>query len=151
MADSPYEEVAIALKTIIDAEYAAESYTAIHDDIHESLGTKRTEIGISPDVDAPTAGKAVQEEHYITVKFYDRWKKEISPDTVVNPFRITAFAERFKKAVKAHNDQAIGTDAVWFFTITRITYPRDPTGNKTRFVATIKAFGHNAGLVETSA
>jgi hypothetical protein len=67
-----------------------------------------------------------------------------------DPRKITALAERFKEALKRANTAHMGTDRLWFFDIDTVEYPADPTGNRTRFVATIRAQGTNANLVETA-
>ena len=56
-------------------------------------------------------------------------------------------AERIRRAVEA----ATGfEDAhLWYFTVQRVEYPKDPTGNITRCLATIVAHSDNAGIVET--
>lgn len=150
MPDSPYFAVATSLKTIIEAEFAPESFTAIFDNLHESLGRNRVDIGISPVEDTVRGNNNIVQETYVEVKFYDLWTQEISPDTVVNPTRITDFAERFRKKVKSTRATQPHTGQVWYFDVQRIQYPNDPTGNKTRFVALIRAIGNNSGLVETT-
>jgi hypothetical protein len=150
MADSPFEVVALSLKQIIDTEFAPEGITAIFDNIHEALGQTRVTVGIAPVEDVPRAGNAVVQETWVEVRFFDLWKREIDPGTVINPTRITAFAERFRRAVRSSQATDPGTGQVWYFDVTRIQYPNDPTGNKSRFVATIRAFGNNSALVETT-
>lgn len=149
MANSPFESVANALKDIIDNEFAPEGYKVIFDNLHESLGRQAVAVGVAPMEEAPW-NDALALEIWVEVRFYDLWKQEISPDTVVNPTRITAFAERLRDAVRRYNKDYFGTSRLWFFDLQRIQYPNDPTGNKTRFHATIRAYGNNAGLVETS-
>jgi len=150
ITDSPYEAVATALKTVIDTEFAAEGITAIHDNIHESLGDERVTVGIAPTRDAPSDGNMVQLECWIEVKFYDLWDKKISPQQTVNPFKITKYAERLRKAVRGARATFPGTTNAWFFDVMGVEYPNDPTGNKTRFVVTLRSFSQNSGLVETS-
>lgn len=147
---SPFETVAIALKTIIDAEFAPEGFTAIFDNLHESLGRTRTEIGIAPTEEFVNERNAVVQESWVEVRFYDLWTQEISPDTVVDPTRIAGFAERFRDAIRRARASDPGTGMVWYFDVRRVEYPNDPTGNKTRFHATVRAFGNNSGLIETT-
>jgi hypothetical protein len=147
---SAYLTVATALQQIVATEFAAEGFTAIRDNLHESLGRHRTDIGIAPVDDFPRDNDAVMKETIVEIRFYDLWTQEISPDTVVDPARITGFARRLENAIRLSNATDPGTDEVWFFDARRVTFPNDPTGNKTRFHMTIRAFGNNAGLVETS-
>lgn len=151
MSDSPFTVVATALKTIIETEFAAENFTAIFDNLHESLGRTRVSIGIAPVEDVVMSSNAVVQETTIEVRFYLMWKQEISPETVVNPSKIADYAERFRNALRTSYAADPHTGQVWYFDLRRIQYPNDPTGNKSRFVATIRALGNNAALVETTA
>lgn len=147
---SPYKTVATALQAVIAAEFEPEGFTAIRDNLHESLGRSRTAIGIAPSEDRVRENNAVVQETYVEVRFYDLWTQEISPDTVVDPALITGYAERFRSALRRAKAMDPGTGEVWYFDVVRITYPNDPTGNKSRFHATIRAYGNNSGLVETT-
>lgn len=146
---SAYATAANNLKTIIDAEFAADGFSAIHDDIHESLGWNGVRIGISPIRDVPNAGNKLMKETWLEVKFYGLWVKEITPETVVDPRVITEYAERFMRAIEAA--ARVTTDVMWYYNIEEIAYPRDPNGNRSRFVATIRAWGNNTSLIETVA
>lgn len=148
---SPFETIATAVKIVFDAEFATEGFSMIFDNLHQSLGRYRVDVGIAPDYDAPMSSGAIVQETWVIVKFYDLWTDEISPDTVVNPVRITAFAERFRDALRRAQASDPGTGQVWYFDVRRVSYPDDPTGNKTRFEAQIRAFGNNSNLIETSA
>lgn len=150
MAASPYEAVAAAIKSAIDTEFAPEHVTAIHDNIHESLGIKRVAVGIAPSEDVVMGSDNVVQETWIEVRFYDIWDPQINPEQSVNPLKIAAYAERFRRAMRDLSRTIAGTDQVWYFDVRRVTYPNDPTGNKTRFHATVRAYGNNSGLVETS-
>jgi hypothetical protein len=146
---STFKTVATKLKTIIDTEFAAEGYTAVFDNLHESLGRTRVDIGISLERQRPMAADAHVRETFLTVKFYHLWKQEITPTTVVNPDTIATFAERFERAVQTYNKTAVGNGLVWYFDVTNTEFPNDPTGNKTRFVSSVRAYGNNTSLVET--
>ena len=146
---SAFSQVSDQLKAIIDTEFAPEGLVAIKDDLHESLGRKAAAVGIAPVEDVLQGGNDLVQETTVEVKFYDLWKQEINPNTVVDPTRITEFAERFRAAVGRGAAEFGGTNELWFYDIRRITYPRDPTGNKTRFVATIRCKGNNVFLTET--
>jgi hypothetical protein len=148
---SAYEVVATAIKTIFEDEFSEEQFVMIFDNLHESLGRSRVDVGIAPDEDVVSPANALVQETWVEVRFYDLWKQEISPETQVNPVRITNFAERFRDALRRQQATDPGTGQVWFFDVRRIRYPNDPTGNKTRFVASIRAYGNNANLVETVA
>lgn len=148
---SAYTEAAEQLKVILDATYAAEGIVAEHDDIHESLGSQGTRLGISPDErgDIVSGRNALVQETWIEVKFYGAYKLDVNPNQAVDPRAITLLAERFRRSIEASNQAVSGS--MWYYNLLQIRYPRDPTGNRTRFVATLRAFGNNSSLVETSA
>lgn len=150
MAASPFQEIAEAIIAIFNAEFAAEQFTMIPDRLHESLGLNRVDVGIAPVEDYPSAANSIQQETYVEIRFYDVWKKEISPTTQVNPYTIAAYAERLKEALR-HPASTPRSGAVWFFDVRRTQYLPDPTGNNSRFHMTIRAYGDNAALIETTA
>lgn len=148
---SSYEEVANALKVIIDAEYAPEGLVAIHDELHESLGSAGTVIGISPDERGDIVNNnSLVLETWVQVRFQGGYNLQVNPAQTVDPRIITNFAERFRRAIRTANSPHAGTQRSWYYQIVDIRYPRDPTGNKTRFFATIRAYGNNSSLVETT-
>jgi hypothetical protein len=143
---SPYAEAADALKLIIDDEFTVEGYKAIHDNLHPAVGQEGTRIGIAPDAETPMAQNMVVQDIIILVKFYARWNAEVDPNTRVDPKKIAVFAERFRRALADANFMG---NKVWWWNLVNVTYPNDPTGNKTRFEARIVAKGQNSGLLET--
>lgn len=145
---SAFETAATAIISIFNAEFAAEGFVMIPDRLHDSLGRYRVDVGISPDEERPMMRDRNTAEHYLTVQFFGLWTDEISPDTQVNPFKITGYAERFKTALRDASVPSSGS--LWYFDIDRLQFPDDPTGNKSRFVASIRAFGNNTGLIETT-
>lgn len=143
-----YTELADALKVIIDAEFAPEGYTAAHDNLHPAVGLEGTRIGLAPEEESPATANMLQQNTTVTVKFYRRWDADVDPTKKIDPRVIAVFAERLRKALRTANTASTGQ--VWFFNLVRVTYPNDPTGNKTRFEATIVAYGNNQALVETT-
>ena len=147
--DSPFKTIATAIIAVFNAEFADEGYIMISDDIHESLGRDAVAVGIAPVEDRANPRNRLVEETWVEVKFFDLWTDEIDPGTMVDPARITGYAQRLKNALR--RARVSSTSDVWYFDVDRTQYPRDPTGNKTRFVMTIRAFGENRNLVETVA
>lgn len=148
---SPFETMATAIITAFNAEFGAEGFLMIPDRLHESLGRDATAVGISPVEDVSSTRNRLVQETWAEVQFFDLWTDEISPDTMVDPFRITEYADRFRRVLRTTKAQNTNTGDVWYFDVDRIQYPNDPTGNKTRFVAQIRAYGDNSNLVETGA
>lgn len=148
---SAFEITATAVKAIFELEFAAEGFKMRFDKIHESLGWERVEVGIHPLDEVVRPGNALIQEMRVEVRFYGLWTKEIDPHTVINPVKVTNYAERFRSALGRSHATDPATDEVWYFDVLRVDYPDDPTGNKSRFHATIRAWGNNSGLIETAA
>jgi hypothetical protein len=144
----PYTSAANAIAGIITAEFAPELIVPTHDKIHESLGTEGIEVGIEPMRWGRQARNANVKDTFLLVRFYDMWEKHIDPTQQVDPRRITAFADRFERRLESTQATVKGDNVTWYFEVTGVEFPDDPTGNKTRFVATIKAVGDNAALIQ---
>lgn len=145
-----YAVSADTLASIINTEFGAEGVVVRHDKLHESLGSDGVVVGIAPIEDLVNPRSNATQESIIEIRFYNQWTKEIKPTTVIDPRIITNYAERFRRALHSSFLTSPHTQALWFFDLTRITYPDDPTGNKSRFVATIRAYGNNSALVEST-
>lgn len=147
---SPYTEIAEALAALLDAEFDDMGIVTQHDHLHDSLGYMGAVVGVSPGAERPTTGQMVQSEIYAEVRYFDQWSKEVNNEQQVDPRIITEKAERFKRAVQQVQASTPGDKHVWFFDVLEITYPTDPTGNKSRFIAVVRAFGQNSGMIETT-
>ncbi len=147
MADS-YALVSAALKTIIGTQFAAEGIVPLDDKLHESLGFDGTAVGISPISRAPNRRHQIIKETTVLVQFYGYWEKLVDPAQQVNPLTITGYADRFERAVETQQATSPGTTDVWYFVVEEITFLDDPTGNKTRFEAVVKAYGDNNALLQ---
>lgn len=145
-----FEIAGTAIQQVIEQEFAAEGFTAVFDNLHDAQGRYRVDIGIAPEEDLASPGNILVQETNLIVKFFNLWTDEISPDTIVDPRIITTYAERFRRALLASKVTTPSTEQVWWFDVRRVTFPDDPTGNKSRFWAYIRCFGNNAGVVETT-
>lgn len=146
----PYHVAATGIKSILENEFPG--IDARHDKLHESLGYNGLVVGISPLRTLPTPSREIQQELYIFVQWYDKWDKEVNNEQAVDPFAITEMAHRFHVAIerdiKAMTD--IGPE-IWYYKVTGTEFPDDPTGNKSRFEATVLAYGDNLALTESIA
>lgn len=149
MADSRYEVAATGIKAICDAVFDAEGFKAKHDCLHESLGFKRVEIGISPSRITPLPTNASVDQTFILIQFYGLYKREVDPELQVNPFKVAAYHDRLAVALETQQAQDPTSNDVWYYQIINTEFPRDPTGNKSRFEMTVRALGGSPGL-ETS-
>lgn len=147
---SAFAQIAEAIKPVFDATFAPEGFVLTFDNLHPALGRKRAYAGIAPATDRMRPGAAVVQETLVEIRLYLKWKEEINPETTIDPRVIAGYAERLRNALRAARTTDPGTGLVWYFDVTNVDYPDDPTGNKTRFHATIRAYGNNSGLVETT-
>jgi hypothetical protein len=144
----PYVIAANGLAQIITTEFLAQGVVPIHDELHESLGEDGRIVSISIDREAPGARNRVGQEVFLRVQWFEKWTKEVDNAIVHDPRTIATLANRLQRAIAAANLTYSGD--FWFFNWEGTEYPRDPTGNKTRFIMSVKAWGNNAGLVETT-
>lgn len=144
---SAYETLATALKAIIDTEFVQEGFVAVHDRIHESVGSERTSIGISPERWIPTPQNRNVKLTYVLVQFYNRYQLDIDPEQVVDPLVITNYAERLERAIQTQQASTPGTGEMWYFDVDSVDFPQDPTGNKSRFHMVVLGRGDNAALI----
>lgn len=142
-----YAIAAEAMKAMIDVEFAPEGVTAIHDELHESLGVDYIAVGIAPDRQVPVSGNRAAMHTQLHVQFFDLWDKSIDPEMVVDPRRITGLHNRLLTRIR--QTDVVANNDHWFFQWEGTEYPRDPVGNKSRFVATFRAWSDNTALVET--
>ena len=146
-----YAIAAEAVKQMIDTEFAAEQITCIHDELHEALGSDDVGgsiAGVSLIRQTPAPGNRTAMHTLIQVQFFDGWDKEIDPTQEVDPRIIDGYHARLLHRIQSTNVTASGDH--WFFQWEGTEFPRDPTGNKTRFVMTIRAWSNNAALIETT-
>lgn len=143
----PYAIISASIKSIIATEFAAESITARDDKLHESLGLEGVEVGVSPIRQVPMARNEAVLETWVLVQFYMIWEKLVDPATQVDPMLVTAMADRFRRKVESVQATTPGSNDSWYFSVQGIEFPDDPTGNKTRFEATVKGWGDNTALI----
>ena len=146
---SSFQVAASGVISVFNTEFAAEGFKLIPDKPHDSLGFERVVAGVYPTEDVVQLGNALVQETYLEVKFLGLWDKQINPDQVVNPFIVTGYAERLKKALRAVSITDPQSNEMWYFQVLRTTYPDDPTGNKSRFIMSLRAYGDNPALLET--
>lgn len=143
---APETTARLALINVIQTEFATEGFVVKGDHLHESLGMKGTVIGVSPNRSRPNNSRYIELETTILVQFYGKWDKNVNPEQSVDPTKIETYAERFRRALRTGDPNG---NSVWFFNLSDVNYPADPTGNKTRFEATVVAVGSNPALIET--
>lgn len=127
-------------------------FAAIHDGrLPRLMGHDGNYCGVSPDTQTPTMGQGLDQQTAVTVQFYMKYDRDkpIDPMKVLSPRPVEEVVERFQKAVQ----DDIGSNssgARWFYNVTSISYPLDPTGQKTRAEVVVTAHGNNPAIVETT-
>lgn len=139
------------LLSILKVEFTAEGVDWRNDKIHDSLGWEGPPVGgVYPNVGGEQFNQGLVQDTTVTIQLFNTWKREVNPNETVAPDKIEEWAERIRRAVRADGDGAPGTDHLWYYRVLRIEFPDDPTGNKTRLLATVQGSSTNSGLVESS-
>lgn len=136
------------LLKILNKEFEADKIVFEDDKIHDSLGQNGAVGGCYPDESGEwfTDGQVL--DTTLTVQLFHQWTAKVDPELKVSPKLVEESAERIRRAVKADKEE--GTSHLWYYKVINISYPDDPSGNKTRLLATIEAYSQNAALVETN-
>lgn len=144
---SPSTEIRAIVKATLEAEFAADALVVLDDRLHPSLGSEGPIAGVHPldEVEIDTNASSMQTR--VRVQVYNFWDKQVDNNQTVDPATIESWAHRFRTALRGAGTP--GTGDVWFLRLLDISYPPDPTGNITRFEATVAGWGGNSGLVET--
>lgn len=147
---APETEARNALIDLLETEFSSDGFAVQDDKLHESVGFDGTLLGVYPERSVAGPGNRFVNDMELKVQFFGAYDKQVDPFQAVSPSIIEDFAHRFKRALHDSSPDP-NTGKVWFFVLDRIEFPDDPTGNKTRFVATLKARGNNPALLETTA
>lgn len=143
---SAYTIAANALAAICENTFP--TIPVVHDRVHEAVGYKGPRIGIAPIRQPMNSRNKLVQETWIEIRYMGQWNKEITPDQTVDPRIVTEAAEALLNAIRMTDVTASGE--MWYFNVEQVEYPPDPTGNHTRFYVTLRAWGNNASLVETT-
>jgi hypothetical protein len=141
MPVAPETEGREALINALKKIYEAEKFGVRSDKLHGSLGFQGTVLGVSPVRFAPWSKDYNVNQYEFLVQFYHAYTKEVNPNQVVDPAVIEGYANRFREGIKEGTDPKTGH--LWYFTLLRINYPDDPTGNKSRYEAFVTGWGNN--------
>jgi hypothetical protein len=145
---APETEARQALITAVKDEFTPEKLPVLDDRLHGSLGEQEPVAGCFPDHSTATRDQKLVNEYFITVQVFSRWEKMADRAQTVSPALIEEWAERFRRCIQKEGVDP-QTGRVWYFDLEIIRYRPDPTGNITRFEATVIARGNNSALIET--
>lgn len=141
-------ELRTLIRAALDAEFAPEGITFADDKLSGAVATDRARGAVYPRSEQEGT-KTLDQAVEAIIQLYAQWDKQIDPEQSVSPALIEDYAERVKRALLAVNSP--GTEKGWFFRVIRVDYLPDPTGNITRAELTVRSFGENTALLETSA
>lgn len=149
MTLNPATALRTRLMDALNAEFEDDKIVFGSDKLNDSLGQTGPIGAVYPSVDAERPQDVNTLETTVYVQLFNQWKAIVDPEQVVDPTIVEEQAERVRRACQA--DGLEPNDAhLWFYRVTRIDYPDDPTGNKSRLLATVVAMGQNPATVETA-
>lgn len=137
------------LIALLSAEFAGDDLTIKSDKLNESLAQDGHLAGIYPATATENTRQALILDTIIYVQLFRQWDNRIDATQEVDPAAIEEWAERFRRMCEADKNTP-GDQHVWYFTVQRIEYPPDPSGNISRLLATVSVQGENSALLETS-
>lgn len=143
---APETLVRARIKAIVDAEFAPEGFVAADDKLLRATGSDgNIHVAVSPEraeEDTRNVGRLIVTT---LLQIYLGFDPVPDPARVVDPTVIEGYGNRLRTAFRAQSSGSTGD--FWFLRLTRIEYPDDPTGNKSRLDAYIEGDADNpAGL-----
>lgn len=126
------------VKSIFATTFAAEGWTLADDKLLRAAGKDGTAAAVSPVLATERSNRVQELVVTVTVQLYLAFDPDPNENYVVDPNVIIGYADRLRRAMQSNSTGT--TDDLWFLRLTNVSYPDDPTGNKSRFEATIE--GH---------
>lgn len=131
----------------LTAEFAAEAIEFGSDKLNDSLGRDGTAVGaVFPGRTTERGVDVNTAETTVYVQLFDAWKAKVDAKMVVDPDKIEEWAERVRRAAEAVGPKA----PIWFYRVQSVEFPDDPTGNKSRLLATVVATMTNPAVIHTT-
>lgn len=88
--------------------------------------------------------RVLDQDTIVMVQLFLDWPRgRLDPKVVIDPTVLEGYAERLREAHYTAGATFVGTGSFWDWRVARIDFLEDPTGQVTRFEATIKAIGQN--------
>lgn len=147
---APESALRARLIEVLNTEFEGDSIGFTSDKLNESLGQNGALGGVYPGPAQEMMNQGLVLEVTSYVQLFHQWNPKVDPNQAVDPSLIETDAERIRRAVQAADATTPGNAHLWYYRVTKIEYPPDPTGNISRLLATVVATSQNASLVETS-
>lgn len=135
---SPATTLRAHIKSVVEAEFAAEGFTVAHDKLTRAAGKDgANEAAVSPVVERQDFSDANVLQVEALLQLYLAYNAVPDEHISVDPAVIEGYGDRLRRAFRTNADG--DSPDFWFLHLTAIDYPDDPTGNKTRLEATFSA------------
>jgi hypothetical protein len=136
------EQTMDRVKEIVEDVFSAASWTVEYDRLPRAAGHKgKDELAVFPEAARERPGRVEELVAPVVLQIYPAYEAEIDEHQQVDPRIIVRVADELRDAFK---DASGGDNTdLWFLRLTRIEYPDDPTGNKSRLEAYIEGHGQN--------
>ena len=129
------------VQEIIATEFKDENVQVRSGFADASLGQYGPVASVSPVSEEPGVDDRLQLVTTLALEFFASWQPETDPDIPVDPEVIESYVYRLRLALAAYTQTPDST--IWWFQLDEVVYEPDPTGNITRFVASVTAHGNN--------
>lgn len=135
---------------VLNTEFTADAIGFISDKLNSSLGQNGPVGAVYPGPAEEMMNQGMVLIVVSYVQLFHQWSPEVNPNQAVDPTLIETDAERIRRALHTADVTDPGTEHLWFYRVTKVEYPHDPTGNISRLEATVVASSQNASLTETT-
>lgn len=130
------------IKTAIETEFASEGFKVENTKLLRAAGSDgRTRLATSPVTSRENDRVAVRLDVEVVLQFYLAFDATPDENRTVDPSVIEGYADRVRTALAPSS--AMATANLWGLRVTRVDFPDDPDGQKTRLEATIAGFADN--------
>ena len=142
MTTAPETALATRVKSIFATTFAAEGWTVADDKLLRATGKDGDpHAGWYPVIAAERTNQVRELDSTIIVQLYLGFDPDPNEDYVRDPNVIIGYADRFRRAFQSQSSGT--TEDLWFLRLTQVAYPPDPTGNSSRFEATVVGYSQN--------
>lgn len=149
---APETALRTRLITALKSEFKKEGINFLNDKLHDSKGREGAIGAVYPGPSQVQLGNELVLEPTAYVQLFGKWTAEVDPDKTVDPTPIEEWAERIRRACQSDASEGAeeGTAHLWFYSVQRVDYPADPSGNISRLLATVVGKAQNPALTATT-
>lgn len=127
---------------IVEDEFSAEGLIVTNDKLTRAAGKEgATVAAVYPEAEYERPGQVIELVVPVVLQIYMAYTAEPDETIQVDPGVIEDYGDRLREAFRTQSSG--NTSEMWFLRLTRIDYPDDPTGNKSRLEARIEGHGNN--------